>query len=263
MSYSGRAEVDARFPQAHGICDRCGFRFNHYKLRWQNDWRGPRMQNIRILVCPDCLDKPQQSGQRTILIPADPIPVMNARPEDYVGANNPLSGIGADPNPARWQYGAMLGTMTEGGGPQAAFDGNANKPSWMSAVKSVSFSSFNNYVAVNWSEAPASIVPSSLNSAAITHTVTEFTITAPNDSTFGSTSYLIQGSQTGGVYLAWTTLASGHPAGTVGEEISGTCTVGGRYQFHRVAFSGNGSRAVAVAQVAFTVSDGSSNAQGV
>lgn len=262
MSYSGRAEVDARYPRAHAICDRCGFRFNHFKLRWQQDWRGPRLQNIRILVCESCYDKPQQNGQRTILIPADPIPIMNARPEAYTEDSQPLAGIGAYPNPARWQFCAMIGTMTEGGGPQAAFDRNANKPSWMSAVKSVSNSSFNNYVGINWSEAPASITPSSLNSPVLTHTLASYVITAPNDSTFGSTAFLIQGSQTGGGYTAWTTLSSGNPAGTVGEEISGTCT-GARYQFHRVAFYGNGTGAVAVAQVEFTVTDGSSNAQGV
>ena len=262
MSYSGRAEVDARYPRAHAICDRCGFRFNHYKLRWQNDWRGPRLQNLRILVCESCLDTPQQSGQRTILIPADPIPVMNARTEDYVGASNPLSGIGADPSAARWQYGSIIGTMTEGGGPQAAFDGNPAKPSWMSAVRSVSVSSYVNYIGMNWSEAPASIMPSSLNSPTLTHTLASFTITAPTDSTFGSTAYLVQGSQTSGGYGAWTTLASGNPDGTVGEVITGTCASGGRYQFHRVAFYGNSGGAIAVAQVAFTVSDGSSNAQG-
>ncbi len=262
MSHTGRARVDATSPRAHAICDRCGFRFNHVQLRWQHDWRGPRMQNLRVLVCQSCYDAPQQSGQRTILLPPDPVPIMNARTENYVADSNPLSGIGGNPNAARWQFGAMIGTMTEGGGPQAAFDGNANKPSWMSAVKSVSNSSYNNYVGVNWSEAPASLTPSSLNSPAITHTVSAFTITAPNDSTFGSTGYLVQGSPVSGGYAAWTTLSSGNPAGTIGEEITGTC-VGGRYQFHRVAFYGNSGGAIAVAQVAFTVSDGSSNAQGV
>lgn len=263
MSYTGLAEVDSRYPRAHAICDRCGFRFNHTQLRWQHDWRGPRMQNLRILVCQSCYDAPQQSGQRTILIPADPIPIMNARPEAYTTDNNPLSGIGADPFPNRWQFGAMIGTLTEGGGPQSAFDGNTNKPSWMSAVRSVSASSYENYVGVNWQEAPASLTPSSLNSPVITHTISAYTITAPNDSTFGSTGYLIQGSPVSGGYGAWTTIASGNPTGTIGEEITGT-TVGGRYQFHRVAFYGNGSGgAIAVAQVKFTVSDGSSNAQGV
>ena len=187
---------------------------------------------------------------------------MNARTENYVADSNPLSGIGGDPLQSRWPYGSMIGTMTEGGGPQAAFDGNTNKPSWMSAVKSVSNSSYNNYVGVNWSGRTQTVEPSSLGTPVLTHTVSAFTITAPNDSTFGSTAYLVQGSPVSGGYAAWTTLSSGNPAGTIGEEITGTC-VGGRYQFHRVAFYVNSGGAIAVAQVAFTVSDGSSNAQGV
>lgn len=258
MSRDGSAEVSANYPRAHAICDRCGKRTNHYKLRWQMDWRGPRLQNIRLLVCDSCVDAPQQSGQRTILIPPDPVPIMNARPEAFVAANNPLSGIGADPSPARWQYGSIIGNMTEGGGPQAPFDGNPAKPSFMAAVTSRSNSSYNNYVGVNWAGRHQTVTPSSVGAPVITHTVTSFTLIAPVDSTFGSTAYLIQGSPVGGVgYGGWTTIASGNPAGSIGEEISGT-TTGGRYQFHRVAFYSTGGTAIAVAQVAFSVSDGSS-----
>ena len=265
MSYSGRAEVDARYPRAHAICDRCGFRFNHVKLRWQYDWRGPRMQNLRILVCPSCYDAPQQSGQRTILIPADPIPVMNARPEAYVADSNPLSGIGGDPIQSRWQYGSVIGSMTEGGGPQAAFDGNPAKPSFMAAVTSRSNSSFMNYVGVNWGGLPTTVTPSSIGNPPLTHTLSSYTFTAPVDSTFGSTGYVVQGAPFGSSLTAvWTTLGSGTLAGDVGEEISAVPTVGsGRYQYHRVAFYGNSGGTIAVARVAFTVLDGSSNAQGV
>ena len=34
-SQAGRARTDASNPQAHAICDRCGFRYNHVDLRWQ------------------------------------------------------------------------------------------------------------------------------------------------------------------------------------------------------------------------------------
>lgn len=258
MSLTGRAVTSPTHPHAHAICDRCGFRYNHVQLKWQMDWRGPRMQNLRILVCQDCMDSPQQSGQRTILIPADPIPVMNARPEFYVPDNNPLGGIGADPDPSRWMFGGVIGTMTAGGGPQAAFNGNPAKPSFMSAVVSVSRSSYDNYVGVNWSGPPATIVPSSLNSPVLTHTVTSYTITAPVDSTFGSTAYVIQQSAVDAGWGSWTTIASGHTAGTIHEEISGSC-VGSRSQFHRVAFLNNGlGTAIAVASVQFNVADGSS-----
>lgn len=256
MRPTGHAHTNPSSPRAHAICDRCGARYNHHQLRWQYDWRGPQLQNLRVLVCQSCLDDPQQSGQRTIIIPPDPEPIMNARPEFYVPDSNPLSGIGADPSPARFQFGSIIGTMTAGGGPQAAFDANTNKPSWMSAVV-VSRSSYDNYVGVNWTGNQAN-VPSNLRGPVITHTVASFTITAPNDSIFGSTAYVIQQSNLDVGWGSWTTIASGNPVGTVGEEITGSCA-GSRSQFHRVAFLDNGlGTGIAVAQVSFNVSDGSS-----
>lgn len=85
MSYasqSGRARTSASNPQAHAICDRCGFRYNHVNLQWQYDWRGAQMQNIRILVCSDCYDTPQEQ-LRSIVVPADPTPIINARIQDF------------------------------------------------------------------------------------------------------------------------------------------------------------------------------------
>jgi len=84
-SKSGRARTDARNPQAHAICDRCGFRYNHVALRWQYDWRGASMANIRLLVCDTCYDMPQEQ-LRAIVIPADPIPIQNPRTQDFVTA---------------------------------------------------------------------------------------------------------------------------------------------------------------------------------
>jgi len=84
-SKAGRARTDARNPQAHAICDRCGFRYNHVALRWQYDWRGASMMNIRLLVCDTCYDMPQEQ-LRAIVIPADPIPIQNPRTQDFVTA---------------------------------------------------------------------------------------------------------------------------------------------------------------------------------
>lgn len=82
-SKAGRARTSARNPQAHAICDRCGFRYNHADLRWQHDWRGASMQNIRLLVCNPCYDKPQ-SQLRAIVVPADPVPINQPRIQDFV-----------------------------------------------------------------------------------------------------------------------------------------------------------------------------------
>jgi len=86
-SLSGRARTNSRSPQAHAICDRCGVRYNHVDLRWQYDWRGASMANIRILVCDTCYDQPQEQ-LRAIVIPADPVPIVNPRIQDFAAAES-------------------------------------------------------------------------------------------------------------------------------------------------------------------------------
>ena len=96
-SLSGRARTSPRNPQAHAMCDRCGFRYNHSDLRWQYDWRGLQIQNIRLLVCQSCYDNPQEQ-LRAISIPADPIPVLHPRVEFFVAdetATPPTAQVGA------------------------------------------------------------------------------------------------------------------------------------------------------------------------
>lgn len=77
-----RAETNPQSPRAWATCQRCGFITNHDKLQFQYEWRGTQVQNTNLLVCDDCLDALQrQLG--TIILPPDPVPVMNARPEPY------------------------------------------------------------------------------------------------------------------------------------------------------------------------------------
>lgn len=81
--FHGRAQVDANNPRAFGVCDRCGLWYNHRDLVWQYQWIGPQLQNLRILVCTaTCLDVPQEQ-LRTVILPADPYPILNARPEPF------------------------------------------------------------------------------------------------------------------------------------------------------------------------------------
>lgn len=49
------------------------------------DYSGAGIYNKRILVCEKCYDTPQQQ-LKVIVIPPDPLPVLNARPPDYVDA---------------------------------------------------------------------------------------------------------------------------------------------------------------------------------
>jgi len=95
-SISGRARTSAKKPQAHAICDRCGFRRNFVDLQWQNEWRGPVIQNIRVLVCKPCLDIPQEQ-LRAIILPSDPETIINARTQDFVTAETNYRTISAPP----------------------------------------------------------------------------------------------------------------------------------------------------------------------
>jgi len=81
-SRSGRARTSPNNPQAFAVCDRCSLWYNFCDLQWQFDWRGAALQNLRILVCRDCLDTPQEQ-LRAIVVPADPTPIVNARTENY------------------------------------------------------------------------------------------------------------------------------------------------------------------------------------
>lgn len=85
MRPHGRASVSSRNPRAFGICDRCGFLYNHDQLQWQFDWAGASLINTRVLVCRPCNDV-QQPQLRAIILPADPVPIQNPRVQDYVAA---------------------------------------------------------------------------------------------------------------------------------------------------------------------------------
>lgn len=78
----GKAKIDVRSPRAAAVCDRCARVFNHGSLHWQYDFRGRSLANLRILVCDTCEDTPQPQLKPRI-IPPDPMPIMNARPERY------------------------------------------------------------------------------------------------------------------------------------------------------------------------------------
>ena len=81
-SRSGRAGTNATRPAAFYVCDRCGSWGNLENGRWQMDWRGAVLQNLRLLVCDRCYDTPQEQ-LRAIVLPPDPEPKMNARVEQF------------------------------------------------------------------------------------------------------------------------------------------------------------------------------------
>jgi hypothetical protein len=87
MQRTGRARVNPRHPQAFAVCQRCGFWINHVDGRWQHEWRGARLANIRVFVCQPCLDKPFIFN-KPIIYPPDPVPIQYAFPENFETANN-------------------------------------------------------------------------------------------------------------------------------------------------------------------------------
>lgn len=267
MRPHGRASISARAPRALAICERCEFTVNHDTLRFQWDWnQGPRLFNLRILVCPSCYDRPQENG-RTVVLPPDPVPIANPRPENYVAADNPVSYLGynvADnflPLPLQ-SLGGNIGNMTLDAGVDAAFNGATNKRRLMSAALSISNSSYQNWVGKNWNADPSGTsltLPSTFGPN--THILSSFALYAPSNAPFlrsasQVTGYRIDGSSNAST---WTTLASGNTAGGNGETITGVSTVTTSYQFHRAVIQGDGVSTVAIAQAVFNISDAAPN----
>lgn len=81
-SLSGRARTDPRNPSAFGVCDLCGMWYNLRTLQYQYAWAGTNLINTQSLRCSRCLDVPNEQF-RTIVIPPDPLPVLNARTENF------------------------------------------------------------------------------------------------------------------------------------------------------------------------------------
>jgi hypothetical protein len=79
---AGRARVDAHAPAAFGVCDYCGTWYNLTSLRSQTEFYGDSIQDKGYLACYRCLSQPQPQLSTPIL-PEDPIPVLNPRPEYY------------------------------------------------------------------------------------------------------------------------------------------------------------------------------------
>jgi hypothetical protein len=78
---TGRAQVNPSAPKAHAICNRCGFRYLRSELVPQYEWAGLKQQNLELYVCMrTCYDTPQVQ-LKTIILPADPMPVYRPFPE--------------------------------------------------------------------------------------------------------------------------------------------------------------------------------------
>ena len=92
-SRSGRARTSASHPEAFGVCQRCGFWYNRNRLRNQMEWRGAAILPTWVFVCDTCYDTPQQQRNRAIVLPADPVPVQLALPENFAAASADYMGL--------------------------------------------------------------------------------------------------------------------------------------------------------------------------
>lgn len=246
---------------------------NHDTLQDQLRYRGPRLQALGLLVCLSCLDVPNEQ-ERTVILPMDPVPINFARPENYVNADNPVSGLGYDPAspflPSTTQRGESIGNLVNGAGVNAAFDGAVVTTSSLGTTVSRGFSNcanlansvlgFNNWVGKNWAaDATGTLATLPSTVPAQTHVVSDFTLVAPADQPFlrtGAAGYRLEGSNDG---VTWNGLYTGTTAGTNGEILSINAVTQSPWQYHRIAIRGDGISQVGIAQLILNISDAGNN----
>lgn len=79
----GRARVNPVSPEGFSTCQRCGFLYNLVDLPFQYEWRGNQLMSTGFRVCTwTCMDVPADF-LRPIILPADPEPLWQPRPEPY------------------------------------------------------------------------------------------------------------------------------------------------------------------------------------
>lgn len=81
-SIAGRARLDPQHPVAQAVCDYCGTWWSLPDFRRQFEFYGDSLEDTGYLACPRCLSQPQPQLSTPIL-PEDPVPVLNPRPEYY------------------------------------------------------------------------------------------------------------------------------------------------------------------------------------
>lgn len=86
--YRQKVHVDPRDPKGVAMCDGCGFWVSYETLREQVDFRGGwTPEKTGLFVCATCDDVPQPYYQRQVL-PPDPVPLRNPRPDPNVPSDS-------------------------------------------------------------------------------------------------------------------------------------------------------------------------------
>lgn len=86
-----RAAVDPYWPRGWSSSDRNGMIGNLADMKFQYEFRGPKLQNTRVLVHEDELDIPQRQLGSPALLGPDPPALINVRPEQYAIDEYPVS----------------------------------------------------------------------------------------------------------------------------------------------------------------------------
>lgn len=110
--YHSKNVIDPNNSQGQGCCDRCYDAYPLHILQFQMDWQGSGLINKQLRVCPRCYDKPQPQ-LRAIRIPADPLPLMNPRPNSYaMQMDNSSPVLTYDQPYGRWDDGVSTWDMS-------------------------------------------------------------------------------------------------------------------------------------------------------
>lgn len=88
---SGHARTNPKAPQAFAVCDSCGSWWNRVDLRPQLEWEGDSLADTGFRYCWRCLSKPQPQ-LKTIILPQDPVPITDPRPEAAAPGLGGISG---------------------------------------------------------------------------------------------------------------------------------------------------------------------------
>jgi len=109
----GRARTSTRSPEAKGCCDRCGFWYPLSGLQRQFQWAGANLFDTGYLVCKRDLDTPFEQ-YKVLILPPDPIPRTNPRPDQMVTAPAIL-GVPPPTTPGNLGFSVyLLGASTPG-----------------------------------------------------------------------------------------------------------------------------------------------------
>lgn len=78
-----RAPTNVFAPEPVGICDRCSAKRYLSSLQWQFDYTGgSNLTNLRIRVCPRCMDAPADQ-RRPFIVTGPEGTVRDPRPPNY------------------------------------------------------------------------------------------------------------------------------------------------------------------------------------